>query len=84
MNLPSPVPLGNPGSVVQIAPGSVVQIDPGHDLTFGGCFMIIEEVKSWGFTGYVQPLRPGALAYYRVPFEACSYVGEAQWLATNS
>lgn len=63
--------------------GSVVQIDPMHDIIFGGSFMIVTDVKSWGVKGYVSvmpsPHAAGGLAYYRVPFDKIAYVGEAEW-----
>lgn len=61
---------------------SVVQIDPEHDPVFGGCLMVVTEVRSWGFQGYVTvPGRDDQKgdAYYRVPAEKCEYVGEAVW-----
>lgn len=33
---------------MDIKPGDVVQIDPSHDERFGGCFMLVTDVKSWG------------------------------------
>jgi len=60
------------------AVGDVVQIDPAHDEKFGGCFMLVEEVKGWGLVGFVQVPGSGR-AYYRVPYEKCFQIGMAQW-----
>jgi hypothetical protein len=61
--------------------GDVVQIDPAHDDTFGGHFLTVTELKSWGVMGYCKPLVAGVsgLAYYRVPFEKIVRVGKAEW-----
>lgn len=58
--------------------GDVVQIDPQHDNRFGGCFMLVTEVKSWGYQGFVQIPASGQ-AYYRVPSAACVRIGRAEW-----
>ena len=57
----------------------MVQIDPTHDPRFGGCFMLVEEVKSWGVQGFVKLPAQGD-AYYRVPFEHCMRIGTAEWV----
>lgn len=62
-----------------VQPGDVVQINPDHDLKFGGCFMLVEEVAPWGFQGFVQIPARGK-AYYRVPRESCIYIGQAEWM----
>ena len=59
-------------------PGDVVQIDPSHDTTFGGCFMVVTEVKSWGCQGYVEVPGKGQ-AYYRCASENMEYIGESKW-----
>lgn len=66
-----------------LQPGDVVQLEPESDNLFGGHFMVVEEVRSWGAQGYVQSLeRRGALAYYRAKHEAMHYVGRAVFVAT--
>jgi hypothetical protein len=61
----------------------VVQINPekATNLAFGGCFMIVTEVKSWGVQGYVQAFgtreKIGGQAYYRAKFDEIKYVGRA-------
>lgn len=61
---------------------SVVQIHPGHDERFGGCLMIVTEIKSWGAVGFVQV--PGGsddrgAAFFRCPASAMSEIGPAAW-----
>ncbi len=62
-----------------LSPGSVVQIDPAHDERFGGCFMQVTELKSWGVQGFVK-VPAGGMAFYRVPFAGIEYIGEAIWV----
>ena len=64
----------------EVTPGDIVQINPEHDETFGGSLMVVEEVKSWGFQGYVEIPGKGK-AYYRVPSEQAVRVGRAAWAA---
>ena len=65
----------------QVQVGSVVQIDPAHDELFGGHFLIVTEIKEWGVQGYVKPLELGnKVAYYRVKWEAITYIGQAEWM----
>jgi hypothetical protein len=65
-----------------ISVGDVVQIDPTRDAIFGGHFLVVTEVKSWGVQGYCRPLDAlGGLAYYRVPFEQCVRIGKAEWVS---
>ena len=66
--------------------GDVVQIDPEHDPIFGGHFLVVTELKSWGVQGYCQPLterrdvsKPDGLAYYRVTFDKIARIGKAEW-----
>jgi hypothetical protein len=56
----------------------VVQIDPAHDEVFGGCLLVVTEVKGWGVQGFVQVPGQGQ-AYYRVRTEACARVGRLHW-----
>lgn len=70
-----------------LAAGDVVQIDPAHDKTFGGCFMVVTEVKGWGAQGYVQvpggaadASRNVGLAYYRCPTAAMKRIGRGHWV----
>ena len=65
---------------------NVVQIDPQNKTNpmFGGCFLIITEVKDWGVMGYVQSLgedmKIGGQAYIRLKWEDIEPVGEATWM----
>ena len=60
--------------------GDVVQINPDSDEVFGGCFLIVEEVKPWGFQGYCDmPGHDRGIFHYRVKREDCSRVGAAFW-----
>lgn len=64
-----------------LAVGYVVQIDPMHDTHFGGCFMVVEEMKAWGIKGFVKG--PGAGLYpYRVAYDAIKPIGPAPWPKT--
>ena len=60
------------GSVVQIAPD---ESNPG---LFGGCMLIVSELKSWGVQGYVRIPGKGD-SYCRPRWEQMAYVGESAW-----
>lgn len=60
--------------------GDVVQIDPDHDPTFGGCFMVVTEPKSWGAQGYIKVPGHEGVAYYRCPNNAMHKIGKAEWV----
>lgn len=51
--------------------GSIVQLNPEttSNKSFGGCMLVVTEVKAWGVQGYVQGLGTreelGGQAYYR-------------------
>lgn len=61
--------------------GSIVQIDPNHDTDgFGGCLLVVTEVKAWGVVGYVEVPRAGRV-YYRVDFDKVEDTrGRAPWV----
>lgn len=70
--------------------GDVVQLDPENcrNKMFGGCFMVVTEVKAWGAQGYVQALgengERGGQAYYRAKTEEMSEpLGHAEWMVTH-
>ncbi len=69
------------GDVVQISP-----FDPSNPM-FGGCFMVVTELKSWGVQGYVQALgkdgEPGGQAYYRAKWDEIEYAGKAMWMVKS-
>lgn len=62
-----------------VTEGTVVQIDPEHDEIFGACFMVVTETKSWGVQGYVEVPGRDGVAFYRCPYDAVVYIGEAEW-----
>ena len=64
---------------LRAAMGDVVQIDPDHDTTFGAAFMVVTEVKGWGYVGYVQVPGRDGVAWYRLPTAAARFVGPAPW-----
>ena len=60
---------------------SIVQVHPSVD-TFGGCLVVVTEVKSWGIQGYVQSAGVEGQQYIRLKtagFEDTG--GMAVWLA---
>ena len=70
----------------KIEPGDVVQLDPEKtaNISFGGCFMIVREVNSFGVTGYVPDLgrridETGGVAPYRAIKGTYKKVGKAAW-----
>ena len=74
------IPLSPPENRQDVAVGDVVQINPDSDDRFAACFLVVEEVKPWGFQGYVTV--PGVerkVAYYRVNREDCERLGNAPW-----
>lgn len=59
----------------------IVQVNPTYEV-FGGCMVVVTEVKSWGIQGYVQNAGQDGQAYIRLKhedFEATG--GKAQWVA---
>lgn len=72
--------------------GDVVQINPDlaateNNLMFAGCFMVVQEIRTWGVQGYVLIPRdrktwPGA-AYYRAKWDQIKLVGASWWVFKN-
>lgn len=57
----------------------IVQVDPKHD-TFGGCLVVVDEVKEWGIQGYVQNAGQPGQAWIRLKFgDFESTGGRAIW-----
>ena len=52
----------------------------GWEISFGGCFMVVTEPKSWGVQGYCSSSGQGSLAYYLCPFAAMELIGRAEWV----
>ena len=65
--------------------GDVIQIDPNHDERFGGCFGIVEAVKSWGCSLVACPVPggDGSIAYYRVAHGRYEVIGRAAWITSD-
>ncbi|MGH9146680.1 MAG: hypothetical protein ACRD1Q_08225 [Vicinamibacterales bacterium] len=53
--------------------GDVVQIDPTLDGRFGGCFLLVTKVRSWGVAGYVVMPGKGAV-YHRIDTDAITRI----------
>lgn len=61
--------------------GDIVQVNPEKE-TFGGCMVVVTEVKSWGVQGYVQNAGVAGQAYIRLKtgdFEPTG--GKTVWIA---
>ena len=43
----------------------IVQVDPSRDI-FGGCMVVVTEIKSWGIQGYVQSAGVPGQQYIRL------------------
>lgn len=69
----------NMEEAIRIAPGVAVQIDPSYDEVFGGCIVIVTEVRGWGVIGYV-PLVNKQWAYIRIGFDSIESIGKARWV----
>ena len=60
--------------------GSIVQVDPSKEV-FGGCMVVVTEVKSWGIQGYVQSAGVEGQQYIRLPYEEIQQTnGKAIWI----
>lgn len=58
----------------------IVQVNPAYEV-FGGCLVVVTEVKSWGIQGYVQSAGVPGQQYIRLKaedFEATG--GKAPWV----
>jgi hypothetical protein len=59
----------------------IVQVDPNFEV-FGGCMVVVTEVKGWGIQGYVQSAGVEGQAYIRLKTEQFeSTGGKAIWVA---
>ena len=54
--------------------GSIVQVDPSKEV-FGGCMVVVTEVKSWGIQGYVQSAGVEGQQYIRLTFDQFEVTG---------
>ena len=61
--------------------GDIVQVNPSKEM-FGGCMVMVTEVKSWGIQGYVQSAGVLGQQYIRLKFEDIEPTGgKAVWIA---
>ena len=59
--------------------GSIVQVDPSREV-FGGCMVVVTEIKSWGVQGYVQSAGVEGQQYIRLAFaDFADTGGKAIW-----
>lgn len=64
-----------------IREGDIVQVNPDVE-TFGGCMVVVTEIKSWGVQGYVQSAGVPGQQYIRCKFaDIESTGGMAVWIA---
>ena len=47
--------------------GSIVQVEPSKEV-FGGCMVVVTEIKTWGIQGYVQSAGVDGQQYIRLSF----------------
>jgi hypothetical protein len=62
---------------MQVRRGSVLQVDVKSE-RFGGCIVIVDEVRSWGVTCYI-PYVDGSTIPLRMSWDDVVYIGEARW-----
>lgn len=62
-------------------PFDIVQVDPTKEI-FGGCMVVVTEVKSWGIQGYVQSAGVPGQQYIRLKYDDFAQTGgRAVWIA---
>lgn len=58
----------------------VVQVNPSREM-FGGCMVVVTELKSWGIQGYVQSAGVSGQQYIRLKFADFEATGgKAVWV----
>lgn len=63
-----------------ISKHSIVQVRPDYDI-FGGCMVVVTELKSWGIQGYVQSAGVDGQQYIRLKSEDFEDTGgKAIWV----
>jgi hypothetical protein len=64
-----------------VAVGDVIQLDPAAHEAFGGCLLIVEEVRTWGLVAAALIPQGGGPAHapYRVAWGAFARIGPAAW-----
>ena len=66
---------------MSIKENEIVQVKPDKE-TFGGCMVVVTEVKSWGVQGYVQSAGVPGQQYIRLKSEDFETTGGmAVWVA---
>jgi hypothetical protein len=73
-------------------PGSVVQLNPEtvKNKAFSACFMTVDEVRTWGVTGYIQPIgekngEPATgQAWYRANWDEFDLIGTAHFVLAST
>jgi len=64
----------------EVQRGDIYQIDPSFEV-FGGCLLIVDEIKSYGVMGYVTiPGDEGGNAFVIVEWEKIVWCGDAEWV----
>lgn len=64
-----------------IQEGYIVQVNPQVE-TFGGCMVVVTELKDWGIQGYVQSAGVPGQQYIRLKFDDFEITGGmAVWIA---
>jgi hypothetical protein len=65
--------------IMEIQPFEIVQVDPSKEM-FGGCMVVVTEVKTWGIQGYVQSAGVPGQQYIRLKHEDFERTGgKAVW-----
>lgn len=70
----------------EIERGDVVQIAPRVDM-WGSCFMVVTDLRPWGFVGYVPIPRQGSAAgtaYVRMKRNQVHWIGAAEWMDASA
>lgn len=66
---------------LRVATGDIVQVNPDKEM-FGGCMVVVTEVKPWGIQGYVQSAGVPGQQYIRLKWEDIEPTrGKAVWIA---
>jgi hypothetical protein len=62
--------------------GDIVQVNPEVEI-FGGCMVVVTELKSWGIQGYVQSAGVPGQQYIRLKMEQIEATGgKAVWVVS--
>jgi hypothetical protein len=63
--------------------GDIVQVNPEVDV-FGGCMVVVTELKPWGIQGYVQSAGVPGQQYIRLKTQQIEATGgRAIWVASH-